>query len=45
VTPIGLGCKVCERTDCAQRAFPPIGSRQSIDENTAALAPYTPLAP
>ncbi|MFT3763267.1 MAG: short-chain fatty acyl-CoA regulator family protein [Pseudoxanthomonas sp.] len=22
VTPIGPGCKVCERTDCVQRAFP-----------------------
>lgn len=42
VTPIGLGCKVCERTDCAQRAFPPTGSRRVIDENTSALAPYTP---
>ena len=23
-TPIGTGCKVCERNDCAQRAFPSI---------------------
>jgi len=23
-TPIGTGCKVCERTDCPQRAFPSI---------------------
>lgn len=25
VTPIGPGCKVCERRDCVQRAFPPLG--------------------
>ena len=24
-TPIGAGCKVCERPNCLQRAFPPIG--------------------
>lgn len=23
--PIGAGCKICERTDCAQRAFSQIG--------------------
>lgn len=23
-TPIGTGCKVCERTDCPQRAFPSV---------------------
>lgn len=26
VTPIGPGCKVCERSDCAQRAFPALQS-------------------
>ncbi|MDE2298443.1 MAG: DUF2083 domain-containing protein [Burkholderiales bacterium] len=24
-TPIGAGCKVCDRRGCAQRAFPAIG--------------------
>lgn len=24
-TPIGLGCRICERRDCAQRARPPAG--------------------
>ncbi|GHD44974.1 hypothetical protein GCM10010317_018760 [Streptomyces mirabilis] len=24
-TPIGMGCRSCERTDCPQRAAPPLG--------------------
>ena len=39
-TPIGAGCKVCERPACAQRAFPPIGRALAIDENMAARSPY-----
>lgn len=39
-TPIGAGCKVCERPACPQRAFPPIGRALTIDENTAAPVPY-----
>lgn len=40
VTPIGAGCKVCERPACPQRAFPPIGRTLRIDENVAAPVPY-----
>jgi XRE family transcriptional regulator, fatty acid utilization regulator len=39
-TPIGAGCKVCERPACPQRAFPPIGHALAIDENRAAAVPY-----
>lgn len=39
-TPIGAGCKVCERPACPQRAFPPIGRTLTIDENMAAPVPY-----
>lgn len=39
-TPIGAGCKVCERTACPQRAFPPIGRALLIDENRSRFAPY-----
>ncbi|MFV0645045.1 MAG: short-chain fatty acyl-CoA regulator family protein [Sphingomonadaceae bacterium] len=39
-TPIGAGCKVCERTDCPQRAFPTIGRAVDVDENRSTLAPY-----
>lgn len=38
--PIGVGCKVCERPNCAQRAFPPIGRRTVIDENVRRFNPY-----
>lgn len=39
-TPIGAGCKVCERPACPQRAFPPIGRPLLIDPNRSAVAPY-----
>lgn len=39
-TPIGMGCKVCERAECPQRAFPPIGRPLSIDESQSRFAPY-----
>lgn len=43
--PIGPGCKVCDRIDCAQRAFPQAGRPLEIDENRATTVPYTPEAP
>jgi len=39
-TPIGAGCRVCERPSCPQRAFPPIGRPLTIDENRSRFAPY-----
>lgn len=39
-TPIGPGCKLCEREGCAQRAFPPLGKRLRIDENERLAEPY-----
>jgi predicted transcriptional regulator len=39
-TPIGAGCKICERPACPQRAFPSIGSSPSIDETRSPYAPY-----
>jgi len=39
-TPIGAGCKVCERATCPQRAFPPIGRAVAVDENRSTLTPY-----
>ncbi|WP_060832991.1 short-chain fatty acyl-CoA regulator family protein [Blastochloris viridis] len=39
-TPIGAGCKVCERPACPQRAFPLIGRALSVDENRSAFTPY-----
>ncbi len=39
-TPIGAGCKVCERPACPQRAFPLIGRPLAVDENRSVFAPY-----
>ncbi|WP_288287857.1 DUF2083 domain-containing protein [uncultured Sphingobium sp.] len=39
-TRIGAGCKVCERPNCLQRAFPPIGRPVTVDENRSSAAPY-----
>lgn len=39
-TPIGMGCKVCERPDCPQRAFPPVGRALNVDETRSFFAPY-----
>lgn len=39
-TPIGPGCKLCEREGCAQRAFPPLGKQLRIDENERSAEPY-----
>jgi len=33
VTPVGVTCRVCERTDCDQRAFPSIKQPLVVDEN------------
>lgn len=43
-TPIGMGCKMCERPACVQRAFPPLGRAIDIDQNRTAFVPY-PVAP
>jgi predicted transcriptional regulator/DNA-binding XRE family transcriptional regulator len=47
-TPIGVGCKVCERTQCPQRAFPPVGQKLDIDPDRGTFIPYpiqSPLNP
>ncbi len=44
VTPIGMGCKVCERPACPQRAFPAIGKPMRVDEHSSSLLPYPPLS-
>ncbi|MFI0263926.1 short-chain fatty acyl-CoA regulator family protein [Streptomyces sp. NPDC017056] len=39
-TPIGLGCRLCERRDCAQRARPPAGGRLAVDPDRRTHVPY-----
>jgi predicted transcriptional regulator len=40
VVPIGPGCRICPRTDCAQRAFPPAGKTLVADSDTESLVSY-----
>jgi XRE family transcriptional regulator, fatty acid utilization regulator len=39
-TPIGAGCKICDRTAFPQRAFPCITTPSKVDENVSTFAPY-----
>ncbi|MFE3766465.1 short-chain fatty acyl-CoA regulator family protein [Streptomyces sp. NPDC059104] len=39
-TPIGMGCRLCERLDCPQRAVPPLGRTLAVDENSSTFVPY-----
>jgi predicted transcriptional regulator/transcriptional regulator with XRE-family HTH domain len=39
-TPIGAGCRICEREACPQRAFPPIGRKLTVDETRRRPVPY-----
>ncbi|MFG2430745.1 short-chain fatty acyl-CoA regulator family protein [Streptomyces sp. NPDC048590] len=39
-TPIGMGCRVCERLGCSQRAAPPLGHSLHIDPNASTFVPY-----
>ncbi|MFN8072550.1 MAG: acetate metabolism transcriptional regulator RamB [Mycobacterium sp.] len=39
-TPIGSGCRVCERDSCPQRAFPALGRALDIDEHRSTVSPY-----
>ncbi|MCF7645329.1 DUF2083 domain-containing protein [Bacillus subtilis] len=39
-TPIGAGCKICERQKCPQRAFPALYSTIQVDEAQTNFAPY-----
>ena len=39
-TPIGAGCRVCERDNCTQRAFPALGKALDLDEHRSTVSPY-----
>lgn len=38
---IGVSCRLCDRSDCPQRAFPPAGRTISIDHDIREVVPYT----
>ncbi|WP_432014499.1 short-chain fatty acyl-CoA regulator family protein [Streptomyces sp. HD1123-B1] len=44
-TPIGMGCRVCERLDCPQRAAPPLGHSLRIDQHSSTFVPYPVARP
>ncbi|SDC98584.1 hypothetical protein SAMN05216270_101246 [Glycomyces harbinensis] len=39
-TPIGPGCKVCDRDGCPQRAFPAIGKPLEVTDHRSRFTPY-----
>lgn len=41
ITPIGVSCRACPRTDCSDRAVPALAQRLVIDENTRGLSTYS----
>lgn len=41
--PIGSSCRMCERMDCEQRAFPPLHYPLEIDENSRGISFYAPV--
>ena len=43
VVPVGPTCRLCERTDCEQRAFPALQHPIQVNENVRALSFYAPV--
>jgi predicted transcriptional regulator len=43
-TEVGVSCRICERLDCSQRAYPPLNHRLRLDENVRRFAPFA-IAP
>ncbi len=43
VVPIGTTCRLCERVDCEQRAFPPLHHAPNIDENIRGVSFFAPV--
>ena len=40
VTPIGVSCRTCPRTNCPDRASPALAQKLEIDDNSRGLSPY-----
>ena len=43
VVPVGVTCRLCERSDCAQRAFPALQHRLRVNENVRGLSFFAPV--
>ena len=42
-TPIGVSCRICPRTNCEQRAFPPVDKELKLDINYRGTSPYVTI--
>ncbi len=42
VVPVGLTCRLCERMDCEQRAFPPLQHPLKVNANVRGVSFYAP---
>lgn len=42
--PVGVTCRLCERTDCEQRALPSLKVPLRVDENVRGVSLYAPVA-
>ena len=40
IEPIGVSCRVCDRQDCEQRAFPSLSTPLRLDENVRGAGFY-----
>ena len=38
--PVGIACRLCDREDCAQRAFPPLNRKLVLDAHQLRASPY-----
>lgn len=43
VVPVGVTCRLCERSDCAQRAFPALQHPLRVNENVRGLSFFAPV--
>ncbi len=41
VMPIGINCRLCERMDCGQRAYPPLNQRLIMDDHQRGVSAYS----
>jgi predicted transcriptional regulator/transcriptional regulator with XRE-family HTH domain len=42
--PVGVTCRLCERTDCEQRALPSLKVPLRVDENVRGVSLYAPIS-
>ena len=45
IVPVGPSCRLCDRTDCEDRAYPPLHHQFPIDENRRGISFYAPPPP